>query len=297
MFENLWKPGDKLWTPATKIIEKFSFFAGRKIHDGFSMIVARQRRNGRPYIQDSIRVGPNMVHAMITHRDGSITDIGQSRNLLTNIGRDWWAQSWGKIVTAQNGPATATSATSVTGTGSTWTASNLATPELGCAGMRVWMPVTGITTAPVYGNIISNTTSVLTIDQWWTAADGTGTTPASTNALHIAPGGIAACRFMALTTNASAASASNTTLTGEITSNGGGRALATYAHTYGASTLTLQKAFSITGTITAIHRGGLFTALSAAGADPMIYETVLNADATVVNGDTLTVTWTGTLSG
>lgn len=286
-------------SPFTRITEAYNRSRdwAKKVHDGFVLDILRKDRRDRPYVQDSIRVGPNSVHAYVRHADGGITDIGCSKNLLTNIGRDWWSGQWGFIPTAQNGPATATSATSVTGTGSTWTASNLATPQLGLAGMRVYMPVTGLTTAPVYGNIVSNTTSVATIDQWWTAADGVGTTPASTSGLIIAPGGMAACRFMALTTNASAAAAANTTLTGEQTTNGGGRALATYAHTFGASTLTLSKAFSITGTITAIHRAGLFTALSAAGADPLVYETVLNADATVVNGDTLTVTWTGTLSG
>lgn len=263
------------------------------------MDINRLSRCGRPYKQNSIRLGPNHVHAFITHRDGSITDLGISKNLLTNIGRDVWADWTGGAIPAggSGSPATATSATSITATATPWTASNLATPQLGLAGKRVYAPVTGLTTAPVYGNIVSNTTSVATIDQWWTATDTTGTTPASTNGFIIGAGGISSVRFMALTTNASAASASNTTLTGEITTNGGGRALATYAHTYGASTLTLQKAFSITGTLTAIHRMGLFAALTAGGADPMIFETVLNADATVVNGDTLTVTDTITLSG
>ena len=286
--------------PIIRVLEQYSRRdVGRPPHDGLLLNVFHRDRRGRPCLQDAIRVGPNMVAAHVTRPDGTLEYLGQSKNLLTNIGRDWWSQSWGFIgagVTTAS-PATATSATSVTVTGTPLTASNLATPQLGVAGLRVWMPVTGITTAPVYGNIVSNTTSVVTIDQWWTVSDGTGTTPASTNALHIAPGGVAACRFMGLSTSASAASASNTTLTSEVTTNGGGRALATYAHTYGNSTLTLQKAFSITGTITAIHKAGLFAALTSAGADPMIYETVLNADATVANGDTLTVTWTGTLSG
>lgn len=268
--------------------------------DGLDLVIKRLDRRNRPYTQNKIRCGPNTLHGFITHIDGSITDLGISQNLLTNIGRDWWAQQWGFIgagVTTAS-PASAISSSSVTVTGSPLTASNLATPQLGVAGLRVWMPVTGITTAPVYGNIISNTTSVITIDKWWTVADGTGTTPASTNALHIAPGGVAACRFMALTTDSGAASATDTVLASEITTGGASRALATYAHTYGQSTLTLQKAFSITSTFTSIHKAGLFSTLSAAGADPMIYEAVFaTADATVINGDTLTVTWTGTLSG
>lgn len=300
MFENLWKPEDKLWKPALRIVEVVK----DRIHDGVQLCTMRRNRRGRPYSQQVTRTGPNSVHAFITHRDGSITDLGVSQNLLTNIGRDWWAQQFGFIgagVTTAS-PASAVSTSAITVTGTPLTASNLASPQLGVAGLRVWMPVTGITTAPVYANIISNTTSVLTIDQWWTAADGTGTTPASTNALHIAPGGAAACRFMALTTDSGAASASDTVLASEITTNGGSRVLATYAHTYGQSTLTLSKAFSISGTLTAIHKMGLFSSLTqggttAAAGGPMLYEAVLNQDATVGNGDTLTVTWTNTLSG
>lgn len=272
----------------------------RHLDDGAVMRLFRVRpKSGSREHVSRVRCGPNHFHAWIQHADGTMTDCGVSRNLLTNIGRDVWAQSWGFIgagVTTAS-PATATSATSVTVTGTPLTASNLATPQLGVAGLRVWMPVTGITTAPVYGNIVSNTTSVITIDKWWTVSDGTGTTPASTNALHIAPGGIAAARFVGLTTNASAANAANTTLAGELTASGLGRALGTYAHTYGNSTLTLSNTFNATGTVSAIHRAGLFAALTSAGADPMLYESVLNADASVVNGDTLSTTWTLTLSG
>lgn len=256
------------------------------------------RRYRGDKLEDVLHIGPNWVHAVIIHADGSIDDLGMSQNLITNIGKDWLSETFGGFIPAggAGSPATAISATSVTATGTPWTASNLATPQLGLAGMRVYMPVTNITTAPVYGNIVSNTTSVATIDQWWTAADGVGTTPASTNALIIGAGGLASARFMALSTNASAAAAGDNTLTAEVTTNGGARALAAYAHTYGTTTFTLIKTFAITGTITAIHKMGLFVCLTAAGADPMICETVLNADATVVNGDSLQVTETVTLT-
>lgn len=250
-----------------------------------------------------LRIGPNYVHAFITHPDGDITDIGISKNLLTNIGRDIVSSWMGAFIpTAQNAPATVVSTTAVTGTGTTWTASNLATPQLGCASFRVVAPVTGLTTAPVYANIISNTTSVLTIDQWWKADDTTGTTPASTNSFIIMPGGQGSVRFMALTSDSGAANAANTVLASEITSNGGSRALATYGHTQGAATFTLSKAYSITGVLTAIHRMGLFCSLTQGGTTaalggPMVLETVLNQDATVGNGDTLTVTDTVTVSG
>src|SRR5689334_17145329 len=117
-------------------------------HNGGATIelVRARRKSGLEVVERRIRSGPNHVHAWITRADGSIEDLGVSTNLLTNIGRDWWAQQWGFIAT-QNAPATATSATSVTGTGTTWTASNLGTPQLGLAGLRVYAPVTGLTTA------------------------------------------------------------------------------------------------------------------------------------------------------
>lgn len=242
----------------------------------------------------------NQVHVGIYRADGKYEDLGVSPNLLTNIGRDWWAgANWGFIGAGDTtaSPATATTATSLTVTGTPLTASNLATPQLGLAGMRIFVPVTGVTTAPVYGNIVSNTTSVITIDQWWNQSDGVGTTPASTNAFILTRGGNAAARFVALSTNASAASASDTTLASEVNASSVSRALGTYAHTFGGTTLTLSKTWSPTGTITAIHKAGMFTCAGAAGADPLIYETVLNADATVVSGDTLALTWTITPSG
>lgn len=273
-------------------------------NDGARLGLFRKRsKSGTPELLRGVRMGPNHVHAFITHADGTVTDLGVSRNLLTNIGRDVMASWMGAFIpAAQNAPATAVSTSAITGTSTTWTASNLATPQLGVASFRVVCPVTGLTTAPVYANIIANTTSVLTIDQWWTAADGTGTTPAATNSFIIMPGGQGSARFMALTTDSGAASASDTVLATEITTSGGSRALATYAHTQGAATFTLAKAFSISGTLTAIHKMGLFCSLTQGGTTaalggPMVFETVLNADATVVNGDTLTVTDTLTVSG
>jgi len=266
--------------------------------DGAVLDIRRGER-----LEQRVRMGPNSVHAFVTHRDGSITNLGLSKNLLTNIG-NMVGQGWfgGAIPAGGSGtPSTAVGATSITATGTPWTASNLATPQLGLAGFRVYANAHTTTGKTVYGNIVSNTTSVATIDQWWTDVDGVGTTPTSGDGFIIGAGGISSVRFMALTTNSGAASATDTTLTGEITSNGCGRALATFARgsnpSGGSGTFTLQKAYSVTGTETAIVKMGLFCALTSAGADPMFFETVLNQSATVGNGDTLTVTDTVTFSG
>ena len=184
------------------------------LDDGASVQITRGRK-----VHEVVRLGTNNVHAIITHPDGSLEDLGVSENLLTNIGRDMLSELMGGRIPSGGvgSPATATSATSITATGTPWTASNLATPQLGIVGMRIYAPVTNITTAPVYGNVVSNTTSVATIDQWWTAADGVGTTPASTNAFILGAGGGPAYRFMGLTTDSGAASAASTALTSEIT--------------------------------------------------------------------------------
>lgn len=199
--------------------------------------------------------------------------------------------------------STGVGATSITGTGSVWTASNLGTPQIGCATFRVYAAPHTTTNPVVWGNVISNTTNVLTIDQWWKAAavSGnppiTGTTPTSGDAFVLSPGGMGAIQFMALSTNASAASASDTTLASEVTTNGGGRALATYAHTQGSSSLTLAVTFNFTGAVVAVHKAGLFCTLSSAGADPIIFSTVLNSDFTAANSDTAACTWSLNPSG
>ena len=254
------------------------------VHDGAFIHFFRKGK-----LETKMRLGPNHVHAFITKPDGSVEDLGISTNLLTNSGRDLWAAAFGgQSVTGAN--STGSSATGLTGT------SGLTTDAQ--KGWRLFVPITGVTTVPVWGNIGTNSTTAFTVDQWWTAADGVGTTPAAASAWVAQP--ICLPRFMALTTDAAAASAADTVLATENNANGCARTKATYAHTGGTATYTMQVVYSITGTITALHKMGLFTNGLAAGGTSggiMVFETVLNADATVGNGDTLTVTDTITLSG
>jgi hypothetical protein len=234
--------------------------------------------------ENTLRIGPNIVHAFITHPDGSWDDLGFSHNLLTNVGRDLFADGQG-AAGVNNGAnvATGSSATSLTDSGEAWTTDRY----------KGWIVVAEETTnTPVFGNIVSNTGTVLNIDSWKNADDSAGTTPGTTANYQIYPANRA--RYMALTSDASAANAANTALASEIVTNGGSRALCTYAHTATTATYTLTKAFSISGTLTAIHRIGLLTSLTGTGI--LVFEAVLNLDATVGNGDTLTVTDTVTLS-
>lgn len=252
-------------------------------------IMAGEKKAG-----DRIRLGPNDVHAFITHHAGcghgvkhtEIEDLGVSHNLLNTDGRDLVAAGLGAAgPTAAANVATGSSATSLTDTGEAWTTDQF----------KGWIVVAEESTnTPVFGNIGSNTATVLTVDGWFNSNDSAGTTPGTTANYFILP--VCRPRYMALTENASAAAAGNTALTGELTTGGASRALATYAHSNDAATLTLQKAFSITATFPAIHRMGLFSASTLTATGIMVFESVLNADANVVNGDTLTVTDTITLS-
>ncbi len=241
-------------------------------------------------VEDTVRLGPNQVHAFITHEDGSMEDLGVSHNLLITSsagGRDQIAKAAGGFIHPDGSPNTAVNATSITATATPWTTNLL-------AGCIVVSNSNSSTANPVYGNIISNTNAVLTIDKWWDADETSGTTPSASDGFIVIPGA-AAARYMAITENAGAASAASTALTGELTTGGCSRALATYAHTLASATYTLVKAYSVTATFPAIHKMGMFhTGVGTAGS--MMFEAVLDADASVVNGDTLTVTDTVTVS-
>lgn len=107
----------------------------------------------------------------------------------------------------------------------------------------------------------------------------------------------AASNYIGLTANATAASASDTTLTAEITTAGGGliRKQATYAHTTGTNTSTLTATFAANGSDSLpviVAKIGVFNG-STAGT--MTFETLMNATATFnLSGDSMTLTETVT---
>jgi hypothetical protein len=109
----------------------------------------------------------------------------------------------------------------------------------------------------------------------------------------------AAATYLALTANTTAPAAGDTTLTAEIATAGGGlvRAVATYAHTTGASTYTLTKTFTANGSDSlpvTIGKVGVFNA-SSAGAMP--WSSLLSPTATLsASGDAITLTESITIS-
>lgn len=109
----------------------------------------------------------------------------------------------------------------------------------------------------------------------------------------------AAFNYIGLTANSTAPAATDTTLTGEITTAGGGlvRAQAAYAHTTGTNTATLTKTFTANGTDALPVTVAKFGVFNAASAGTLGFETLLSASATFsASGDNMTLTETLTLT-
>jgi hypothetical protein len=202
-----------------------------------------------------------------------------------NSGHDLQARVLGGDVAGDTGTSTGTTSTSLTDSGKSWTSNAFAGHIVVSAG--------------VYGVILSNTATALTIDRWYapgTPGGAAGSTP-STGTYVILPGG-APAMYMALTANNSAPSASDTTLAGEITTSGGGlvRKLATFAHTLGASTYTLSAPFTANGSDALPVTVAKMATFDSLTSGHMLHETLLSATATfTASGDNTVVTDTVTM--
>jgi hypothetical protein len=227
--------------------------------------------------------------------------------LTTNFGRDIVARSVGGDTTGIADTATGATATTLTATGTPYSASSGGPPENG--GFVGHIVVAGTTAANfAYGVILKNSTSVLTIDQWhnFTAPETVASTPSTTAPYVIAPGGLP-CFYMGITANATAPAASDTTLTAEVWNSGGGvrRRLATWAHTNGNATYTVANTYTANGSDAlpvTLAKIGIFqafvnAAVTTSNSGPMLFTTLLSATATLsASGDNVAVTDTVTIS-
>lgn len=228
-----------------------------------------------------------------------------------NNGVDFVARALGGVASAADytGTATGTAATTMTNSGASWSASSGGPPETG--GLVGFTVVIG----GVYGVIVKNTSTVLTVDFWHDPADPGGDAAAtpSTGTYVIVPGAYPAA-WLGLSVADRAIAAADAFLTddgttiSEIWNSGGGlnRALAACGHTIGQATFTYTKTFTSTAQDPAsstIHRVGVFQhGLKAAPTTTttgiMFHESDLSADAIITNNatDQLTVTVTDTIS-
>jgi hypothetical protein len=225
--------------------------------------------------------------------DGTVEVGDWHKNLLTTTasgytnGYDWLAKAMGSgpsgaFATAA-GAATATGATSLTAS------SGFPTAGQGLAGCIVVAgPNSSGVGSKVYGVIVSNSATVLTVDQWYDPTSSTGaagTTPNATASYVVLPGQNPAA-WMAVTANSFSPATGDTTLAGELTSNGFTRAVGTFAHTAAASTYTLAHTWTATGTET-INNEAQFGACNTTGGGVMPFESAEPSPPTLVSGDTL----------
>jgi hypothetical protein len=209
---------------------------------------------------------------------------------------DWLAKAMGAgpstAFASAQGAATATSGTSLTNSGATFP-----TAGQGLAGSIVVAgPNSSGTGSKVYGVIVSNTSTVLTVDQWYDPTSTTGaagTTPNGTASYVIVPGQNPAA-WMAVSNAAHTPATSDTTLSSELTSSGFSRAVGTYSHTAAATTYALVYTWTATGTQTIVNEAQ-FGACNTTGGGVMPFESAEPSSPTLVSGDTLQNTVTITI--
>lgn len=200
--------------------------------------------------------------------------------MKTTAGLDVMAQGLGGGNAGITGAATSPTTTGFTATGLTSGA------HVGC------MVVLGA----AYGVITANTTTSVTVDRWYAPADpgGAAVAPPTAGTFVILPGH-APVMFMAITANSAAPSASDTALTGEITTSAGGlkRRKSVYAHTSGAASYTLTGVFTANASDTLPVTIAKMATFSSIASGRMFHETLVSPTATLsADGDALTLTQT-----
>jgi hypothetical protein len=152
---------------------------------------------------------------------------------------------------------------------------------------------------PVEGLVVSNTAganTVATVDRWVIPGTSTATTtPGNTTVYAILSGG-APARVIALSTDATAPSATDTALTSELSNTGGGlnRAKATYSHVIGATSYALTytwTANSSDGSSNTVNKVGVFSS-SVPVTGKLVFESAVPSPPTLVAGDTIQITET-----
>jgi hypothetical protein len=220
--------------------------------------------------------------------------LPDAKALFTNTGRVQQANNYGGGQVGAVGTGTAATATSLTTPGS------YATNQW--AGYRVYA-YNG--TNIVWGNVLSNTATVLTIDRWYNPASPGGSaaaTPSGGYYYVIADGGSVSSWFVGLTSTNITPAATDTTQSGEYSVAAGGyyRKIAPFTMTSGTSpmTYTLVPVFTGNGSDTyptTFYAMGAFCSMVIGSTPAMKFETSLNASATVAaSGDQITITETVT---
>lgn len=201
--------------------------------------------------------------------------------LKTNAGNDAQADMMGGgSAVSFTGTSTGVTATTLTMTGAGWTTDQ-------------WIGHV-VVSGSRFGVVLSNTATVLTIDKWYDpAAPGgaAGSSPA-TGVFVLVPGN-APAYWMAITTDATAPAATDTTLASELALTGLSRKLATYSHSAGVNTFSLAAQFTNPDTTArTINKAACF---NAQNAGRMVWETAVPSPPVLASAtDSVTITDTVT---
>ncbi len=204
-----------------------------------------------------------------------------------DMGEDYQSKALGGDTNANVGDvgtSTGVAATTLTDSGKSWTTDQWK-GKIVASGNR-------------YGVVRSNTGTVLTIDQWYDATStsgGAGSSPAT--GAYVIIGAMFPARWMGVSTDVSALGGTETSLASELTGSGWDRRFCTWAHTAGVNSYTLTTTFtSADGSTRVIGKMGLFSSkVVDAGNSLMLFITLVSPTATMVSGDTLTLTETVTI--
>jgi hypothetical protein len=293
---------DKRWPQGEGYLRSLGCEYVEATHDanGEIAVSAHWRYQGTPIDLDEMRWKP------------ALSAVRRSQNLRTTMGRDQWQRltMFGNITanatayTGVSGSATATSATTLTNSGAAF-------PTSGGPNASLQGQVVVCNAAGVYGVIVSNTATVLTVDQWTslTSSSGAaGSTPGGTDTYSIIPwAGLAT--WIGLSTNSAAAAAGDVLRTSDgLFGDGTTSASATEPTTNGLARAFIQPTFPGAGQIqfqntwtysgsslVTIQKAVLCNSKAAAGS-LLVLETLLSAPAYVnASGDASLLTWLITL--
>lgn len=223
-------------------------------------------------------------------------------NLRVNAGNDWQAALMeGSSNKGEAGTATSISTvTTLNNSGAAFPTTAIVTGATGgyvghiiCVG-----PNSAGAGSTVYGVIVTNTATAITVDRWVAAGTpfAAGTTPNGTCTYQVLPG-MAPAWFMALSNTVQSGAAGDTVLAGELTTGGFARAnYTTLTHTLASSSYSLANTFTASATFT-INSEALFTGSGAAGITAttggvMAFENAEPNPPTLVSADTLAQTVT-----
>ena len=244
------------------------------------------------------------VEWVVRDKDGKLKAVRRAHNLRTTQGRDQWQRVLmsGDVsgLDGLTGTATSTTATSLTNTGAAFPT---ATSSAGNAGLQGKIVLAGT----VFGVILSNTATVLTVDQWYAipCTGAAGTTPAGTAAYVILPGANWGA-WIGLSTDTTTPAAGDVCRTADgLFGNGTASAAATEQTTNGLARIYIQatfpsageyqfaNTFTYTGATSVTIAKGIICNSKAAAGTLLLFDTLASATATVnASGDTIALTWT-----